>query len=544
MVILAREKLAFGLLLFVAAAFSLLRVRPTDTPWHMATARYAYEQGHWPTQNTFSYTFPEYPLYQQYPVYQSLLYFTHRLAGWEGLSLLHSVAWTLIFALWVRWGAPWRYAAVLSLAYLIALLGLQRRMVLRPDIMSLFLFAALLHLLDAYRRGKMWPLFGVVFVQWLWANSHQLFPLGLAVQVAFLGHLIVSRWLHGRWGVTTEDNHLPIWPALLALAGSLVACLGTPIGLEMLWAPLQTAGSLEHHREHVSEFRRITADTYALQLVVIAGVLAVIGFVKRRHHWSLFELGLFLMGTALVAAAQRGAAFFILIAVGIFARSATYPWQRNTDLSPETPGVLSLRSVSPIVCIALSLFFLEIRWNSPIRSLTDTQPGIGRALGMFPDPAIAFLKKHPPPGRLLNLGWYAGNMLVWELYPSQPVFVDPRFEAYPRDFLLSTIHAMEDDAQLDQLIEAYDPGWMVAELRLADVRQRVARLLRRGDWQLVHADTVWLILVRKTPQSADYLMHHAKDPQQVSFEGLLESHPTLRKLQQEEIDAFRELVRG
>lgn len=543
MVILARERAAFTLLIVLAIAFSLLRMRPTDTPWHMATARLAFETGTWPTENTFSYTYPEFPLYQQYPIYQSLLYLTYRVGGWEGLSLLHCIAWTGIFLLWVRWGAPWKYASVLSLAFLIALLGLQRRMVLRPDVMTLFLLASLLHLIDAYRKGSRWAPLGLIFVQWLMANSHQLFPLGLAVQAAFLGHLVVSRLLKGRFGVSTNDNHLPLWPIAVAFAGSMLACLGTPLGLTMLWAPFQTAGSLEHHREHVSEFRFITADPYALQLVLIAGGLALYGFYRKRHDWSLFELGLFLMGTALVLAAQRGAAFFILIAIGIYARSMTSLWQReDAPPSQATPAVLSFRSISPIVCMLISLFFLQIRWGMPVRSLTDTQPGIGRAKGMFPDSAVAFLKQNPPPGRMLNLGWYAGNLLVWELYPQHPVFVDPRFEAYPRQFLLDTIHAMEDRETLQRLINEHQPGWIVAELRIEGVRQRAAELLQEGDWKLVHANTVWLVLVRRTPESENYLQQHAIDPRNVQFAGLLEEDPALLRLQQKEIDAFRRVV--
>jgi hypothetical protein len=69
------ENLAVAGLFLTLVSLSLIRIDATDTPWHLATARYAFEQGHWPVQNTFSYAHPGYPLYEQYTEfrYQLLL---------------------------------------------------------------------------------------------------------------------------------------------------------------------------------------------------------------------------------------------------------------------------------------------------------------------------------------------------------------------------------------------------------------------------------------------------------------------------------------
>jgi hypothetical protein len=72
------EYLAVTGLFLAVIALSLIRIDATDTPWHLATARYAFHEGHhWPLQNTFSYTHPEHPLYQQYPLYQTILYLVY-----------------------------------------------------------------------------------------------------------------------------------------------------------------------------------------------------------------------------------------------------------------------------------------------------------------------------------------------------------------------------------------------------------------------------------------------------------------------------------
>lgn len=530
---LGRERIAFALLFVAAIALALVKITPTDTPVHMATARIAFETGHWPTTNTFSYTHPDFPLYQQYPIYQALLLAAFRLGGWEGLSVLGALLWTLVFAMWVRWGARWREAPLLGLVFVVALLGLQRRMILRPDVVTLLLLGCLVHLVDAYRRGRTWAAAGFVAVQWLMANCHQLFPLGLAVQGGFLAHLVLVRALRGRLGVSREDAAVPIGPVVAALIASVLACLATPLGLGILRSPLHTIDSLLRHREHVTEFQPVTSDGLATGLVVVAGGLALLAFFRRRRDWSPFEAGLLLIGACLVAAAHRGTAYFVVIAIGIHARASVARLGGEPD--PNADAVFSARSLRAITCIVLCLFLLHLRWVAPSRVLGGTQPGIGKSLGVFPDPAIAFLKAHPPPGRVLNLGWYAGNMLIWDLYPAQRVFVDPNFEAYPREFLLASIRAIDDDAQLDRLIDEWEPGWIVAEVRLPGARERAARLLREGGWALVHADTVWMILVRVSPASAEYIAKHRLDAASIAPADLLEDDPELLVLQLERL---------
>src|SRR5512136_329706 len=100
------EYLAMGGLFLALIALSLIRIGMDGTPWHLATAKYAFSEGHWPIQNTFSYTYPDYPLYQQYPIYQTILYLTYLAGGWVGLSILNCVAWFGILLLWLKWSNP------------------------------------------------------------------------------------------------------------------------------------------------------------------------------------------------------------------------------------------------------------------------------------------------------------------------------------------------------------------------------------------------------------------------------------------------------
>src|SRR5262245_52572489 len=89
----------WAMIIVAGVAFALLRVNAINLPWHLATARLAHDSGHWPVVNTWSYTFPDYPIYQQYPAFQSTMWAILGAAGWGGLSVATAVGWVLAFLL-------------------------------------------------------------------------------------------------------------------------------------------------------------------------------------------------------------------------------------------------------------------------------------------------------------------------------------------------------------------------------------------------------------------------------------------------------------
>lgn len=528
------KRLSFAGIIMALVALSLIRVEIADTPWHLATAKYAFRNGFWPTTNTFSYTFPDYPLHQQYPLYQTLLYTVFLIGGWEGLSLLHCALWALIFLLWIRWGGSWKSALTLNFAWLLGLLGLHQRMILRPDILTMLLIVLLLHSIDLYRSGRWWASGLFVFIQFLMVNSHQLFPLGLAVQGSFLIHLLLVRTQGGRFGICPEDADLPIWPVCLGLTGSLLACLATPLGTDILNVSSQTFGSLWHHRKHVAEFAPFYSIRYVVTLAILATIVAAFAFWRQRDRWQPFELMVWLLGLILIVAAIRGTALYILICVGIFARG----YSREPSNEPGLPGAepprrqLLIRVGCAMMTVVICLGILYMRWASPPRILGGTQPGVGLALGVWPHHSIDYLKRYPPPGKMINLTWSSGNQLILDLYPEHHVFVDPRFEAYPREFLLETIRASEDGEALRNMIARYEPGWMVVELRVESIRKLAAELVKEGTWKVVFTDTVFLIIVRNTLENSEYLSTHELRPDQINPQDFLAGEPDLLALQQ------------
>jgi hypothetical protein len=538
---LASDCVAVAGLVAALIACAFIRVQDIDVPWHLATARLAEALGHWPKVNTFSYTFPDYPLYQQYPIYQKVLWTLYGAAGWNGLVLLTGFGWALVLVLFVRWGGPWRAGVALNLPWAFALFALQRRMILRPDLFTMIAFGAMLLLYDAYRKGRRGAIFLVPLVHLVWVNSHQLFPVSLATQALFVAHVWLAR--RGRWGVDRADAAVPLAPPLIALAASVALCFATPLGLEVVHVTSHTAGSVATMRDQVSEFTRVWRSPLELRLAILTGAPALWAFWRARRRWSPFDVGLWLMSLGLMLTAMRGLMFFGVVSIAAFERALLRREPGDPPfLPPVRPALVrALRVLGAAVTLLLAGNAILHRWVRPALALDGTQFGLGRALGGWADAATDFVRRAPPPGPMLNMPWTTGNVLLWGV-PEQPVFVDPRFESYPHAFLRAAADAYSDDAKLAALIERYRPGWIFAEHHGVEVRARLVALVRAG-WAPVYVDTDHLVLVRPGAEAADYVAAHRIDLARAVPADLIAGHGPRAFLRAQQRARFAALMR-
>lgn len=520
--------LGAALVVVAAVAFSLIRVQAVNIPWHLATARLAHETGHWPALNTFSYTFPTHPVYQQYPAFQGTLYAALLLGGWGAISVISGIGWTLVLLLFARWGGPLRAGAVLHAFWMIALYALWRRIMVRPDLFSMVALGIELVALDAYARTRKWTsLVAVPLAHLLWVNSHQLFPLSLLVQGFFVAHVLAQRTRFFR----REQPPLPLAPVLAALALSVALTFATPLGFEILRGPLRTAKSLSVFRDNVAEFKRVWTMPLELVLTLLTGLPAAYGIARARRHLDLFDVLVWVLSLALVLAAVRGLMFFGVVSIAVFQRAAARC--RAADV-PFVPGLgPAARTTLGLVGFAFTALLagnvVYHRWVHPPLSLGGTQPGLGRSFGGWGESMTAFLRATPPPGRMLNVSNGAGDLVILDA-PGIPVFVDSRLESYPVEFLREVMAAEKDDAALDALVEAHGVQWILAEHFRPPLRARVVHLLGAG-WAPVYVDSDYTILVRDVPVNAAYLRAHRIDLSRAEPGDLLAAPLVLRAQQ-------------
>ena len=486
----------WALIAATAVALSLVRAMAVNLPWHLATARFAADTGHWPALNTFSHTFPGYPIFQQYPAFQATMWLVLRATGWEGLSVATAVGWVTAFLLFVRWGGSFRDGARFHVLWMLALWALQRRMMLRPDMFTMIAFGVELLALDAFRRGRTWTLAVVPLAHLFWVNSHQLFPLSLVVQALFMADLARQRdWRRVRL-------------VALALAASVLLTFATPLGFKILLGPLRTAQSLSVFRDHVAEFRRVWQMPYELVLALACGIPAAWALWRARRSAPLFDLGVWLLSLALLISAVRGLMFFSVVSVAVCQRCALRARAAGVTLLPgigvATRRILTALGIGFTALLACTAVYY--RWVRPPLALGGTQPGLGRSIGGWAEAATDFLRGAPPPGRMLNLGAGLGDDVIFWL-PGVPVFVDSRLESYPPEFLSSVLAAETDDAELGKLIDHHDIAWVFANHTRPSLRARAVNLLRAG-WQPVYVDSGHIVLVRPVAATEAYRRAH------------------------------------
>lgn len=483
-------------------AIGVVRIAPVDVPWHLATGRYILEHGAFPVTNTFSWTFPGHPLHQQYPLFQVPLALIVDHLGWSAVTLVLALSWTAVVAVWMGWAGSWRDAVQQPLLWLLVVAGVQRHLVSRPEVLTLLGLGVILVGLDQYQRGRRWGLAAVVLAQWAMVNSHQMWPLGLAVQASFLIHLGLVRGFGGRFGIDGQDRTLPFAPPAAALVASIAALAVSPLGLGVYLAPLTTLDTLLSQGQSAGaaqavELRPVWSDPLSAGIAAVLVGTALLWLVRARRRIVPFDLAVFAMGTLLILIAIRGMPFVALAAGTVASRA-------RSRCQPLVPDGSPVRATSALVALLLAVVFGKVLLSTP-PAYFKIQRGFGRSLGEWGDGVVAFLRADPPPGEMLNLGWVVGNPMIFGLYPTRSVFVDPRWEAYPRPFLLEAIAALDDGTRLAALIAKYHPGFVVAEMRLPAVQQRVAEL-REDGWALVYVDTEHVVLV--APGTAAYQAVH------------------------------------
>src|SRR5262249_45696310 len=137
--------------------------------------------------------------------------------------------------------------------------------------------------------------------------------------------------------------------------------------------------------------------------------------------------------------------------------------------------------------------------------------------------------------------WRSGNALIWDL-PTEPVFVDPRFESYPHAFLREVADSYGSDDRLARLIDRFQPSWIFAEHFRDPICERAVTLGRKG-WTPVYADSAHLILVRPGADTAAYRASHVVD-WSAAIPDLLPGPPELRTQQIARFERLRRALSG
>lgn len=476
------------------AAVGLGKIRSFDYWWHLRTGEEIAATGHVPRHDPYSYTKPAARWIDMHWLFQVGLHRLHAAGGHEAVRLAKGLAATGLLAAVAALGGVRRREPVAGLVVaLVAATGASRFLV-RPDLVSFLLLAAVLGLLFRHERRGGWAVLGVVPLQLLWANVHGLFAVGLAVCGMALAAELLRPLLPGG---PVRPRHAARLAAVLAF--SSLASLANPNGLAGALFPLQqlgmiggaeTRGVLGHA---IQELRpSLGLGPAALAPPALLALLAGTGLGLRRRV-SAFDVLLLVAFAYLALTARRNLALFAVAVGPVAIRNLGAVWEERMAGRWQAAFGLPLLGAVAAAGAVLAAGTLSHAW----RAEGGSHPAITPF--QYPEAATAWIAREEPSGPLYHR-MADGGYLIAKLYPEYRVMVDGRLEVYGAEAFaeLDVLEGGTPEA-FQRLDQRYRFGTALLHHSFLPDGRLLAWLAGHPDWRLVQLDEVAAVFVREGP---------------------------------------------
>jgi hypothetical protein len=470
----------------VFLACCLDRNYQTDLWHHLARGRVMAAEGRLLDEDRFTFTVPGQPFQDVNWLCQLGFY---RLHQWGGLALLQTVNALLLAGMMaIVVGLCRRASGSMAVACGVALfvfLGLWQLFLIRPQTVSLLLFASLFAVLEAAEKRPWLLLFAPLHLA-LWVNVHGAFPIGLVLIGCYgLAAFLEGAW-QKRWGVLRDAR---VWRLTGCLVVSGLATLLNPYGWRVYEYVRQTSGIASARR--IDEWLPPGLNTLpgiALGLSIVAVIVLVLIPGRRPNVRQTVLLLVFVIPAA---QSVRMVAWWLIVVAPVLAALIADRWVKSkAETAPEKPSVAA--TVCCLVLLAAMILSLPSfeRW-SPFGLIKSTH-----RLEDDLEQIAQRLKRESTGGRVFTrFEW--SEYLTWALGPGFPVFMDGRIEIFPdevwEDYSLITSGAPECR---ELLVKKYHVDYLL--LDLGPYHARLAPVVENDPgWQQVGEPAGPVLLYRR-----------------------------------------------
>jgi hypothetical protein len=423
-------------------ALAARNVSDPDLWWHLKTGQYITEHKSVPHVDPFSYTRAGQPWVAHEWLSEVLLYQLYRAAGWGGLIIIFSaILCASFFLLFLRCG-PAPYIA--GIATLCAAWAAAPVWGVRPQVLSLLLTSLWLLILERSERDPK-ILWWTLPLTLLWVNLHAGFALGLALSTLFLA----GEWIESAFGYSQQTTPRLRIAAVILLLDLLIVPLN-PNGLRMFSYPIETLRSTAM-QNYIAEWAspNFHQPEYWPFLLIALSTFAAMSWCPRKIR--LRDLLLLLVSFYAALCSIRMVPLFVLIAVPLIARRVGV-WPRTNPRQQRRQNA-TLALFNGVIVLAMATFT-----GVHVFQIVQRQPQAEAQ--HFPAQAVAFLQTHPPSGRIFNhYDW--GGYLIWNLYPSTPVFIDGRADLYGQQLLDQFAGTYQLKGDWRQTLQRWDIGTVI-----------------------------------------------------------------------------------
>jgi len=442
--------------------------------------------------NTYSYTFPDFPVINHHWGIGVAFYLIYRLFGFSGLSAFY--VFLIGGAVFISFFLGKRKAAInlpaLFIASLLALPLIAYRTEVRPEGISFLLMVLDIFLLRYFfKNPKAWRKVFIAYllVQILWVNGHIFFVFGIALSGLAAG----ASFLINRFSKTTQK--------LFFLTGATVlVSLINPFFIKGLLEPLMIFKNygymIVENQSIFFALRRLPSYIFIHAFFLVFLMVLSLLLVWRQLFSSVYNLFLtfsLLLFTLLSFRYIRALPLMGLVFLPWFSEALFYLKKKFRILIDYFwLGAVFLG----FLVLWLGLAFPSV--YSPWRLRRW-----GWGLAKETESSAQFFVENRLSGPIFN-NYDIGSYLIWSLYPKEKVFVDNRPEAYPASFFQETyIPAQENESFWQNLDRKYQFNVIFFFRHDATpwAQPFLIRRLSDSSWVPVYVDPYALILVKNIP---------------------------------------------
>ena len=476
-------------LLPIALRVLLIPVPPHDFWWHMAQGRDIWAQHSVPQFDSFSWTRPGAPYFNQSWLAQFAFYVQWQIGGLTFLIISQTLLVVASYAALLKLAMQRaqhsqidisRAQQSAALVLLIATLVSFDNWLLRPQTYAIPIFVAFVYALETYRRGQTRALWALPILMILWVNTHGSFVLGLVLCVLTL----CGQWIEKPTLQVLADTKNLIF-ATMTVA---LAMLCNPRGVGVLFYVRQMLG--DPSNRFSAEWLSPSPRNFQEALFFAFALWVFIAFMYARQRPARTDAILIATFFWLAITSGRYIIWFPIIAFVPLVLALSDRATNSQTARLETPISRRINSI-------LTLFFWLMLL--PLLPMWKPQLGLPPQIGQLvseetPIRAVQVLAGLPDTQRPRHL-WHnapTGSYLTWQLTP-QKVWIDTRFEFYPpqqwRDYL--QLSSGKDVAPLTRKYEI--DGWLLDR----KVERGLLQVLAADNyWREIHRDARFVIFVR------------------------------------------------
>jgi hypothetical protein len=470
------------------------------TAFHIKAGQYILDQHIIPKHDVFSFVTPVLPWVAHEWLAEVIMAAVYDRSGFAGIIILYGLilatGFFLLFRMLLEESADLLLPFIITL---VAILTCAIHWLARPELFSLLLAILSYRILDAFQYRGRNRLLALPLMMILWANLHGGFIVGLIlIGIYLLGNIV---WAAAHNPERRAQDWRKSKALALCLAACIVAAIFNPQGIYILFHPFDILSD-PYLMSYVSEF---LSPNFHQPLVFTFYFLALIILLAfSRVSCNPIEFLLILLFSYMSLYSARYVPLFAMMMAPIALRLARRLWQ---DLDDPVSRFLKRRSENIHLIEAklsghlwpwavVGLVVLKVYSGNFKVNLDDN---------LYPIKAVEFLRQEAIGGKMFNNQEF-GDYIIFAAWPQYKVFIDSRADMYRSTWLKEYARIANLEFGWQEGLSKLGVTWVIfnAGSKLS------ARLLERDDWQMIFADRVANIFVKKTPQNEAVIRKYPK----------------------------------